>query len=99
GEILNLIFEVAPAERGAILLDGVDPKNFGSVYGRNRIGVDPGSVRVSRTVARQVIEQGVAILGSDVTRDGSFSAVESIIVSQVRSLLCVPLIFFEKVIG
>ena len=98
-EILNLIFEVAPAERGAILLDGTDPKNFESVYGRNRVGVDSGSVRVSRTVARQVIEQGVAILGSDVARDGNFSAVESIIVSQVRSLLCVPLIYFEKVIG
>jgi transcriptional regulator with GAF, ATPase, and Fis domain len=98
-EILTLIFEVAPAERGAILLDATDPENFASVYARNRIGVDPKSVRVSRTVARQVIEQGVAILGSDVTRDGNFSAVESIVVSQVRSLLCVPLMVFEKVIG
>ena len=98
-EILTLIFEVAPAERGAILLDATDPENFASVYARNRMGVDPKSVRVSRTVARQVIEQGVAILGSDVTRDGNFSAVESIVVSQVRSLLCVPLIVFEKVIG
>ena len=98
-EILTLIFEVVPAERGAILLDGTDPENFASVYARNRIGVDPKSVRVSRTVARQVIEQGVAILGSDVTRDGNFSAVESIVVSQVRSLLCVPLMVFDKVIG
>jgi transcriptional regulator with GAF, ATPase, and Fis domain len=98
-EILTLIFEVAPAERGAILLDATDPENFASVYARNRMGVDPKSVRVSRTVARQVIEQGVAILGSDVTRDGNFSAVESIVVSQVRSLLCVPLMVFEKVIG
>src|SRR5262249_1505323 len=98
-EILSLIFEVAPAERGAILLDGTDPENFASVYARNRLGVDSKSVRVSRTVARQVIEQGVAILGSDVTRDGNFSAVESIVVSQVRSLLCVPLMVFDKVIG
>jgi transcriptional regulator with GAF, ATPase, and Fis domain len=97
-EILTLIFEVAPAERGAILLDGSDPKNFASIYARNRMG-DGQSVRVSRTVARQVIEQGVAILGSDVTRDESFNAVESIVISQVRSLLCVPLMVFEKVIG
>ena len=97
-EILTLIFEVAPAERGAILLDGSDPKNFASIHARNRMG-DGQSVRVSRTVARQVIEQGVAILGSDVTRDESFNAVESIVISQVRSLLCVPLMVFEKVIG
>jgi transcriptional regulator with GAF, ATPase, and Fis domain len=98
-EILKSIFEVAPAERGAILLDASDPENFGSIYARNRVRADERSVRISRTVARQVVEQGVAILGSDITRDESFSAVESIIVSQVRSLLCVPLIVFEKVIG
>src|SRR5207245_250118 len=46
-EILTLIFEVAPAERGAILLDGSDPKNFASIYARNRMGADGGSVRVS----------------------------------------------------
>jgi transcriptional regulator with GAF, ATPase, and Fis domain len=98
-EILTLIFEVAPAERGAILLGGSEPQNFASVYARNRQGADGQSVKVSRTVARQVVEQGVAILGSDVSRDHSFSAVESIVVSQVRSLLCVPLMVFEKVIG
>jgi Nif-specific regulatory protein len=50
-------------------------------------------------VAKQVVEQGVSILGSDVVGSTEFNAVESLINSQVRSLLCVPLTVFEKVIG
>ena len=98
-EILSLTFEVSPAERGAILLDATHAKDFASVFARNRLASDPRTVRVSRTVARQVLEQGVSVLGSDVTADGSLNEVESLITSEVRSLLCVPLIVFDKVIG
>jgi transcriptional regulator with GAF, ATPase, and Fis domain len=98
-EILSLTFEVSPAERGAILLDGAHGKDFASVFARNRHAGDPRTVRVSRTIARQVLEQGLSILGSDVIGSENFSGVESLITSQVRSLLCVPLIVFDKVIG
>ncbi|HYL13595.1 MAG TPA: FHA domain-containing protein, partial [Terriglobales bacterium] len=98
-EILSLTFEVSPAERGAILLDGAHGKDFASVFARNRHAGDPRTVRVSRTVAKQVLEQGLSILGSDVIGSENFSGVESLVTSQVRSLLCVPLIVFDKVIG
>jgi transcriptional regulator with GAF, ATPase, and Fis domain len=97
-EILSLIFEVAPAERGAILLQGANSQDFASIFARARVANESRPVRVSRTIARQVLEQGIAILGSDVSGT-NFSGVESLITSQVRSLLCVPLIVFEKVIG
>jgi GAF domain-containing protein len=45
------------------------------------------------------MEQGVAILGSDVPGSGNFNAVESLVTSQIRSLLCVPLTVFDKLIG
>ena len=98
-EILSLIFEVAPAERGAILLSGSGGKDFASVYARHRAADDDRPVKVSRTIARQVLEQGVAVLGSDIPGSQNLSAVESLVISQVRSLLCVPLLVFEKVIG
>jgi transcriptional regulator with GAF, ATPase, and Fis domain len=56
-------------------------------------------VRVSRTIARQVLEEGLAILSSDLHGLGQFAGVESLVVSNVRSLLCVPLSVFKKVIG
>ncbi len=98
-ELLTLTFEVIPAERGAILLNPSTTGDFGSVFARHRIASDVRPVRVSRTVAKQVVEQGVSILGSDVVGSTEFNAVESLINSQVRSLLCVPLTVFEKVIG
>lgn len=98
-EILTQIFEVAPAERGAILLDGRGKDQFGSVFARQRVPGAQPAVRVSRTIARHVLESGVAILGADVPGSGSLSGVESLVASQVRSLLCVPLTVFERVIG
>jgi len=98
-EILTLIFEVAPAERGAILLQGAGTQDFSSISARNRSQSDGRPVKVSRTIARQVLDQGVAVLGRDVNTSGSFTGVESLITSQIRSLLCVPLIVFEKVFG
>ena len=59
----------------------------------------PQMVKVSRTVARQVLEQGIAILGTDVPSSGDLRAGESLVASQVRSLLCVPLTVFQRVIG
>lgn len=97
-QILELIFEVVPAERGAVLLD---PKGdtFATVFARHRAASSRHPVRVSRTIARQVLEEGLAILSSDVHGFGQFAGVESLVVSNVRSLLCVPLSVFKKIIG
>ena len=98
-QILDLIFEVAPAERGAILLDGTNGREFNSVYGRNRDSRNEKSVRVSRTIAQRVLEQGLAVLGSDVPGTSGLGNVESLVALQVRSLLCVPLSIYQRTIG
>jgi hypothetical protein len=97
--ILELTFEVVPAERGAILLDGKGIDHLSSIFARHRLSQSAQPVRVSRTVARQVLEQNVAILGTDVPQSSGLREVESLLSSQVRSLLCVPLSVFQKVIG
>jgi Nif-specific regulatory protein len=99
GQILELIFEVVPAERGAILLDGTGNQKFSSLFVHPKPTRRGEPVRVSRTITRQVMEQGVAILGSDVPGSGGLSEVESLVILQVRSLLCVPLTVFQRVIG
>ncbi len=96
-KILELIFEVVPAERGAILLDGKGNQKFSSLFGYPAKRGEP--VRVSRTITTQVMDQGVAILGADVPASGSLSEVESLVSFRVRSLLCVPLTVFQKVVG
>src|SRR5712691_5024420 len=99
GQLLDLIFEVVPAGRGAILLADREGHQFNSMFARMRQPGQTPLVTVSRTVARQVLEQGIAMLGSDVAGSDDLREVESLAASQVRSLLCVPLTVFQRVIG
>ncbi len=101
-QLLDLIFEVLPAERGAILLAEGAGEDFHSLYARTR---DPGHplVRVSRTIARRVIRENVAMLGANVSRsrivpDAEYE-VEALASPEIHSLLCVPLSVFNRVIG
>jgi Nif-specific regulatory protein len=98
-QLLDLIFEVVPAGRGAILLSEGAGQEFNCLYARTRQGGQPQLVRVSRTIAQQVMKENVAILGVDVPASGKLREVESLAASEVRSLLCVPLTVFERVIG
>ena len=99
GKILNFIFEIVPAERGAILLSAENPGEFASTFARHRHPETSEPVVISRTITRQVMEQEVAVLAADVIASGALNRVESIIASNARDLLCVPLMVFGKVIG
>jgi Nif-specific regulatory protein len=98
-QIVDLIFDVVPAERGVILLDSTGDEQFALVFARHRVTKSALPVRVSRTIARQVMKEGLAILGADVPRSNDLADVESLVTDQIRSLLCVPLIMFQKVTG
>jgi transcriptional regulator with GAF, ATPase, and Fis domain len=97
--LLDLIFEVVPASRGAILLAETGAQEFSSQYARTRQAGQAQLIRVSRTIASQVMKEDVAILGADVAASGELRDIESLAVSEVRSLLCVPLSVFHRVIG
>ncbi len=97
-QLLDLIFAVVPASRGAILLTEGAGQEFSALYARTRQSGGAQLVRVSRTIARQVMKENVAILGGDVP-SGKLREVESLAVSEVRSLLCVPLTVFHRMIG
>ncbi len=98
-QLLDLIFEVVPASRGAILLTEGAGQEFNCMYARTREAGQPQLVRVSRTIVRQVMKENVALLGVDVATSGVLRDVESLAASEVRSLLCVPLSVFERMIG
>ena len=98
-QLLDLIFEVVPAGRGAILLGDGANSEFNSLYARTRQAGQHQLVRVSRTVAHHVLKENVAILGVDIAASDALRDVESLAASEVRSLLCVPLSVFDRTIG
>ena len=98
-QLLDLIFEVVPAGRGAILLGDGANSEFSSLYARTRQAGQHQLVKVSRTIAHHVLKENVAILGVDIAASDALREVESLAVSEVRSLLCVPLSVFDRTIG
>jgi len=58
-QLLGMIFDVVPGERGAILV-GSDPEEFSSIVAWDRVAGPQHAVAVDRDLARQVLEEGVA---------------------------------------
>jgi Nif-specific regulatory protein len=97
--LLELVFEVVPAERGAILLVGDSHDEFTSIFGVDKAAGENRPVQVSRTIIFKVLEEKTAMMSNDVTANPALSSAESIIASQIRSILCVPLVSFERLLG
>src|SRR5690242_17928209 len=98
-QVLESIFEVAPADRAAILLHDRGSEEYSSVFGWDRrTGPNP-AVQVSRTIVSQVLQEGVAVLCNDLLSADNFSDTESIAIRHIRSVLAVPLEVFDRVMG
>jgi transcriptional regulator with GAF, ATPase, and Fis domain len=94
GRLLGLIGEAVPAEMGALLLldeEGEVGDESGSTFAWERKPGAGKEVRVSRTIARQVASEGVALLSNDALEGPDFSEAASLMAAQTRSLLAVPL--------
>ena len=97
-QLLGLIFEIVPAERGAFLLfDHL--QEFSSAVAWDRV-LGPGHpVRVSRTVVDRVLQERVGLVVSDVSSEDSLRDARTLTDLRVRSLLCVPLTISGTVVG
>jgi transcriptional regulator with GAF, ATPase, and Fis domain len=96
-EMLDAVFEIIPADRGAVLL-GRGEKDFSSVYGKHREH-HSNPVRVSRTVVEHVMRERVAVLTNDIKTSDALKSAESLVAEKISSLMCVPLIVVEKLLG
>src|SRR5688500_599792 len=60
--LIELLFEVVPAQRGAILLTDNDSIEGGPVFALDRKHGKSQPVNVSRTIVQQVLRDGVAVI-------------------------------------
>ncbi len=97
--LLEMIFEVVPAQRGAILLAGKSPEEFASVFGWHKGSGPDRAVRASRTIVQSALQRGVSILSNDVQDGSDYKGAQSLVSAQVTSVLAVPLIAYEKKLG
>lgn len=90
--LLELLFEVVPAQHGAILLTVDDAISDDMVFALDRQKGKDQSVTVSKTIVQQVLRDGVALLTNDI---GSASITDS----QAVSVICVPLMMIDRKLG
>jgi len=101
--LLELLFEVVPAERGAILL--IDPapqgdaSEFVSVFGLDRRRGQDESIKVSRTVTRWVLQNGESLLINNQSEAKGFQSADSLMTQRPGSILCVPLVMLDRRLG
>jgi two-component system, NtrC family, response regulator HydG len=96
-KLVMLLFEVVPAERGGILLTTEGSSEPTSVFGLDREHGRGERVNISRTIVKQVLREGAALLMSK-GLDSSFDS-ESLITSATKSVMCVPLLVMGRIIG
>lgn len=104
--ILELVFRALGADRGCILLrseDGEPDSPTGEQVPLSSSGFQPRAIRwrneherdeklpISRTLVDHVLRERRGILVSDVMRDERFQAVQSIVRSGIREVICVPM--------
>jgi serine phosphatase RsbU (regulator of sigma subunit)/pSer/pThr/pTyr-binding forkhead associated (FHA) protein len=92
-KILESVFAIFPhADRGFILLR--DPATGQLVTGaiRHRREQADAAVPISRTIMDLAFRTGRAILSADAAADDRFDPTHSILVHQIRSILCVPIV-------
>ncbi len=90
--ILAKLFSIFPVDRAAILL----ADEFGALYpklARDRHGKELGET-VPRSISRAAFDQRQAIVSKNAEGDRRFTG-QSILLQQVRSTMCVPLIAVE----
>jgi transcriptional regulator with GAF, ATPase, and Fis domain len=96
--LLGMIFDVIPAERGAILLMDEEANEIGSQVAWDRLLGPEHPVHISREIVRQVIEEGISLLdGGSAAAQSAGSAVND--EKLPRAFLCVPMMSGKKAIG
>jgi Nif-specific regulatory protein len=99
--IMDIAMETVKAERGFILLKLLDTdQEFEAVTARNISKKSISSIReLSTSVVNQVLVKGEPVLTMDAQADQRFSGAESVLLQNIRSVACTPLIRNREIIG
>ncbi len=99
--VMDIAMETVKAERGFILLKtSPDSSQFEAVTARNISNESISSIQeLSSSVVNQVLEKGEPVMAMDAQADERFSGAESIVIQNIRSVMCTPLMVQGELIG
>lgn len=98
--LLDSIFEVLQADRGAVLMYDADTGKVTPERVKIRsMAAGQQDMVISQTVLRRVLDERAAVLSCDVQADPELQHSESMMASGVRSIMAVPLAGKQRMLG
>ncbi len=97
--ILSLVFANLPVERGVICLYDASTQTIEPMAMRNREGVPDTPITISSNITGVAIEEKKAVLIKDTALDHRFGGAESVIMMNIHSAMCAPLLRDGNVSG
>jgi hypothetical protein len=98
-QLLAMIFDVIPAERGAILMTEDGSPDIRSQVAWDRVHGPDHSVPINQEIVRRVIEERLSLLDSGPALQNTSDSAALDQLTNQRTRLCVPMISNDKVIG
>jgi adenylate cyclase len=101
-KVSEMVFRLTPAARFLVLLKDADSGELSTVATEFR---DPGNaqagahVTISKTVVDRVIEERISVLSFDTHSDQRFVEAKSIVMQNISSVMCAPLLRKNEVLG
>ncbi|HYP29547.1 MAG TPA: SpoIIE family protein phosphatase [Blastocatellia bacterium] len=97
---IDIVFQAIPAERGFLFLKEDDELTCKVARGAHTDALPSASqVQISRSITNKVLTEGQSVLTSDAMHDPRFQAQNSVVLSQIRSVMAVPLFSGEETFG
>jgi adenylate cyclase len=95
-KIVDEAFQLIRADRAVILLMDPETDDFVPRYVRQKRDEE---IKLSKSILDEVRTKKRAVLSSDAMVDERFKAAKSIIMQGIRSTMCVPLLYNDKLLG
>ncbi|MEX2271268.1 MAG: SpoIIE family protein phosphatase [Vicinamibacterales bacterium] len=97
--VLERVLALVPQAERAIAMNWDPPTETLSLAGVRARSHGHPSVRVSGTLLREAIHRREALVVVDTGSDQRFAAAESIVAAKIRSAMCAPMLFDDRVYG
>jgi adenylate cyclase len=99
-QIVDKAFDLFSADRAAILLQNEESGELvPKVVESRREDEESEDIHISQTILDEVADKKTAVSSSNAMQDARFSGSKSIMIGQIRSAMCVPMLHDNELLG